>query len=270
MSDTFMITVIGCGNPARTDDGVGVWIAHQLQREYRDDAQVRILDAGTSGMEVMFKARGSSALILIDAAASGATPGVIFDVPGTELANPAPQRAGAHGFRWDHALHAGRVMFGKAFPARISVFLIEAADLSLGLALSAPVATAATALIPLIRARIDSYRSDALRAAAAAPVQIQVAGGDLLLDHALYERHLRGSASVALVRAADQMMIFPMHAAEHGGLLLKQRNASGDRIVHAQAFFRDNALDDSTAQCLEAVWDAQRAALVMNVGHLAL
>jgi hydrogenase maturation protease len=254
-----MITVIGCGNPARSDDGVGVWVAQQLLAEYREDTQVRVLDAGTSGIEVMFKARGSAALIIIDAATSGAEPGQIFEVPGAELENPTPQRAGAHGFRWDHALYAGRKMFGEAFPEQVAVFLIEAADVSLGLELSDSVATAANLLLARVRERIESYR----------PAQVRLAGGDLFFDHVLYQRHLQGTASVALVRNAQQVIIFPLHAVEHGGLLLKQRNSRGDRIVHAQAFFRDNALNDSAALPLDAVWDARRSALVVNLEPLA-
>src|ERR1044071_5676324 len=217
-----MITVIGCGNPARSDDGAGVWVAQQLMSNYQDDAEVHVLDAGTSGIEVMFRARGSSALIIIDAVASGAEPGQLYEVPGAELANPAPQRPGAHGFRWDHALHAGRMTFGAAFPQQVAVFLIEAADLSLGLELTAPVAAAAAKLIPLVRERIDSYR----------PLQVRITDGNLFVDQALYQRHLAGAASVALVREAQQVVIFPLHAAEHGGLLLKQSNSGGDRIVH--------------------------------------
>jgi hydrogenase maturation protease len=254
-----MITVIGCGNPARSDDGVGVWVAQQLMAEYRDDEQVRVLDAGTSGLEVMFRARGSAALIIIDAVASGNEPGQIFEVPGAELENAAQERPGAHGFRWDHALYAGRMTFGQSFPKQVAVFLIEAADLSMGVELTAPVAAAAAKVLALLRERIDSYR----------PAQIRISGGDVFLDHTLYQRHLAGTASVALLRDADQIMIFPLHAAEHGGLLLKQRNASGDRIVHAQAFFRDHALSDSAPQPLDAMWDAQRAALIVNIGSLA-
>jgi hydrogenase maturation protease len=253
-----MITVIGCGNPARSDDGVGVWVARQLMSEYHSDPEVRVLDAGTNGLEVMFRARGSSALIIIDAAASGSEPGQLFEIPGAELENLAPQRPGAHGFRWDHALYAGRMTFGSAFPRQVSVFLVEAAELSLGLELTEAVATAAAKLIPLLRERIDSYR----------PQQVRIADGNLFFDQALCRRHLAGTASVALVRQDHQVMIFPLHAAEHGGLLLKQRNSGGDRIVHAQAFFRDNALPDSAAQPLPAVWDAQRAALVVDLGLL--
>lgn len=52
-----MLCVIGCGNSTRCDDGAGVYVARtlraQLRREPRPD--VAVFDAGTGGMEVMFR-----------------------------------------------------------------------------------------------------------------------------------------------------------------------------------------------------------------------
>ena len=256
-----MITVIGCGNPVRADDGVGVWVVQQLLPIYRDDAQVRVLDAGTSGTEVLFQARGSDALIIVDAAESGSQPGQIFEVPGAELANAGQQRPGAHGFRWDHALYAGRAIFGKDFPAeKVSVFLVEALDLAFGMELSEPVATAALRVVPRVRQRIESYR----------PCAVQVSDGNIFVSGDLYRRHFEAIAAVGLVRSERQVCIFPLRKVEHGGLLLKQRNASGDRIVHAQGFFRDNGLNDAADEQSQAVWDIEKSALVMNVDRLVI
>jgi hydrogenase maturation protease len=89
-----MLTIIGCGNSTRSDDGVGVFVAQALQVRLRENPRddVRVFDAGTSGMEVMFQAAGTRQLIVIDAASSGSKPGAIFRLPGAELeAERAPQ-----------------------------------------------------------------------------------------------------------------------------------------------------------------------------------
>lgn len=135
-----MLSVIGCGNLNRCDDGVGVVVAHQLMH-YRD--KVSIFDAGTGGMEVMFRARGASRLVLIDASRNGSEPGAIFRVPGEELARDYKPTFSLHDFRWDHALYAGRRIFGASFPTDITVFLIEGATFDLGTQLSDPVQRAA-------------------------------------------------------------------------------------------------------------------------------
>lgn len=150
-----MLTIIGCGNPNRSDDGAGPSVVRELLARLGGAAPpgVRVLDAGTCGMQVMFEARGSSELIVVDASTSGSEPGAIFEVPGDVLKRAAQPALGLHGFRWDHALFAGRRIFGAAFPTRVSVFLIEAATLDLGIGLSAPVQRAVERVVGLLLER---------------------------------------------------------------------------------------------------------------------
>lgn len=133
-----MLTIIGCGNLNRNDDAVGVIIAQGLQQYLAQNPhpKIRVFDCGTAGMEVMFQARGSEKLIILDASCTGSEAGAIFKVPGNELeALPEPSY-NLHDFRWDHALAAGRKIFGDDFPQEVTVYLIEAANLDLGLELS--------------------------------------------------------------------------------------------------------------------------------------
>jgi hydrogenase maturation protease len=154
-----MLCVIGCGNSNRSDDGAGVYVAQALQAHLRHHprAGVRVFDAGTGGMDVMFQARGATRLLLIDAARSGSEPGAIFRVPGAELEHEPQQNFTLHDFRWQHALAAGRRLFGADFPADTTVYLIEAACIDLGLELSAAVRLAAETVAQEIRQLIDSY-----------------------------------------------------------------------------------------------------------------
>jgi hydrogenase maturation protease len=133
-----MLTIIGCGNLNRSDDGVGVIIAQRLQQYLfaHPIPNVRVYDCGTAGMEVMFQARGTQQLIIVDASATGSEPGAIFKVPSSELeALPEPSYS-LHDFRWDNALAVGRKIFREDFPEDVTVYLIEAANLDFGLELS--------------------------------------------------------------------------------------------------------------------------------------
>jgi len=140
-----MIAVIGCGNPNRSDDGVAAVVLQLLaQRGITQPASgLKLLDAGTDGMAVMFAARGCRSLIIVDACRSGAAAGAVFEVPGRELAQSHQPSFTLHGFRWDHALFAGRQMFRDDFPDDVTVLLIEAASIALGTDLTEPVACAA-------------------------------------------------------------------------------------------------------------------------------
>ncbi|WGV26679.1 hydrogenase maturation protease [Halotia branconii] len=133
-----MLTIIGCGNLNRSDDAVGVIIAQRLQKYLAENPHpnVQVYDCGTAGMEVMFQARGSKQLVIIDASSTNSKPGAVFKVPGEELeALPEPSYS-LHDFRWDHALAAGRKIFHNDFPQEVIVYLIEAKNLDLGLELS--------------------------------------------------------------------------------------------------------------------------------------
>jgi hydrogenase maturation protease len=154
-----MLTIIGCGNLNRNDDAVGVMIAQQLQQFIGQNPHphVQVYDCGSAGMEVMFQARGSKQLIIIDASSTGSEPGAVFKVPGKELeALPEPSY-NLHNFRWDNALAAGRKIFHNDFPDEVTVYLIEAANLDFGLELSPSVQTAANLVCEEIKVTIREY-----------------------------------------------------------------------------------------------------------------
>ncbi|HIK55719.1 MAG TPA: hydrogenase maturation protease [Synechococcales cyanobacterium M55_K2018_004] len=147
-----MLTIIGCGNLNRSDDAIGVLVAQQLQAYLQANpcAGVQVFDCGTAGMEVMFGARGSTALVIVDASSTGSEPGTIYQVPGNVLEQlPVPSYT-LHDFRWDHAIAAGRKIFRDEFPSDVTVFLIEAENLSFGLGLSPAVRAAGDRVLQTI------------------------------------------------------------------------------------------------------------------------
>jgi hydrogenase maturation protease len=157
-----MIAVIGCGNSNRRDDGAGPAVlralaAGGLDRQVRG---VALLDAGTDGMAVMFAARGCRTLIVVDACRSGSPPGAIFEVPGAELEQRYQPSLSLHDFRWDNALHAGRAIYRENFPADVTVFLIEAGSIALGVGLTPTVADAADRVVARIGALVQSRLQD--------------------------------------------------------------------------------------------------------------
>jgi hydrogenase maturation protease len=135
-----LIAVIGCGNPNRSDDGVGIEVVRQLAP--RAGPRLKVLDAGTDGM-------------IVDACVTGAEPGALFEVPAEVVASPHHASYTLHDFRWDHALYAGRRMYGDAFPRDVSVLLVEARTLELGLGLSPEVSAAVPNAVARIERMLD-------------------------------------------------------------------------------------------------------------------
>lgn len=135
------IVIAGCGNLLRADDGVGPRLVRRLW-EYGPPDSVRLADGGTAGMDIAFQMEGAREVIIIDACQSGSDPGAVFEIPGEEVQTPpleAMQGGNLHAFRWDHALAFGKWMLKDRYPAKVTVFLIEAAELGYGEDLSEPV-----------------------------------------------------------------------------------------------------------------------------------
>jgi hypothetical protein len=86
----------------------------------------------------------------------------------------------------------------------------------------------------------------------------------LYIDAAAFNTHLPRVHSVALVREADDLLIFPIATAEAGGFLVKQVNARGDRAVHAADFFRIHGIDDAADFKLDAWPNPSIAGFVVN------
>jgi len=146
--------VIGCGNPLRADDGIGPRVIAELRARFGERFGLRLLDAGTDGMAVVYGMRGAERLDIVDAVASGSPPGTIFELAGDEAEEAPPPGGGLHDFRWPHALYVGRRLLGAAFPAEVRVHLVEAARLDYGEELSPPVAAAAARLVARFAERI--------------------------------------------------------------------------------------------------------------------
>jgi hypothetical protein len=99
----------------------------------------------------------------------------------------------------------------------------------------------------------------------AQPDRIEMAGGNLYLSQELCATWFPGVLAVALLRRDGQILIVPLAAQSAGGLLLKQRNARGDRVIHAQEFCRQHGVSEEFAPRACAVhWSAESAALVVQ------
>ena len=156
-----MLTIIGCGNLNRSDDGVGGGIAQRLQQYLKENPlpKVQVFDCGTAGIDVMFQARGSDELIIIDASRTGSEPGAVYQVPGDVLEQLPEPSYNLHDFRWDHAIATGRKIFKDTFPTQITVYLIEAASLDFGWTLSPIVEHAAETVFQTIVTDLLSRRT---------------------------------------------------------------------------------------------------------------
>lgn len=258
-----MLTIIGCGNLNRSDDGVGVVVAQRLATRLAQHPVpgVRVFDCGTAGVDVMFKARGSDALLIFDACKSGSPPGTIYDVPGEELASEHEPSFNLHDFRWDHALAAGRKIFRDEFPSNVQVWLVEAASVDYGLELGTEVTEAAD---ELYRRALRVIAEHSANRHEDAHIEVELHRGSLRLTKETYDRFFDGRDGVILLDKDDRVLVIPVEDVT-GGLLLKQRNLRGDRVVHAHEFLEARGVDRDDVRALTAVWDGELGALALSL-----
>ena len=79
------VLVLGIGNLVMSDDGVGVRVVQQLQREYCFTENVGIMDGGTLGLDLLPELEGIDHLIVVDAVETGGKPGTCVRLAGEEL-----------------------------------------------------------------------------------------------------------------------------------------------------------------------------------------
>jgi hydrogenase maturation protease len=255
------VVVIGCGNLLRGDDAVGPMLIRRLWEQGVPDDGVLLVDGGTAGMDVAFKMRGARKVVIVDASSTGAAPGTVYQVPADELESLPPlDGLHSHSFRWDHALSFGRWLLADDYPADITVFLIEAASVEFGAELTPAVAEAMELVAGRVRRVWEAER------AAADPVPVQAtrveftADGYLRLDAAVAAEHFPADALVAVPNGSE-LWLLPLIGSEGGGLLLKQRNARGDRA----ALVWEALPAERPVGVREAVWDDERGALRVDV-----
>lgn len=94
---------------------------------------------------------------------------------------------------------------------------------------------------------------------------LHVRNGNLYLNASLYEKYFPALHSVMLMKKDHTLFILPVVNPGAGGLLLKIRNAQGDRVIHAQEFCRVHGIDEQFDQILSVSWDEEAASLVVQI-----
>ena len=147
--------LIGLGNQFGGDDGVGRVVARRLRELEMPAVQVR--EESGEGAALMEAWQEAMAVILVDAARSGAAPGTIhrFDVSRV----PVPSRFfhySTHAFSVAEAVELARAL--NQLPSRIILYGIEGRDFAAGERLSSEVAAAAEELVRRIRQELQGNR----------------------------------------------------------------------------------------------------------------
>ncbi len=247
--------IVGCGNPVRSDDGAGPRLIRLLwERGVPPD--VKIVDGGTSGIDVIYHMQGADTVIFVDACYTGeGEPGTIYEVPAKEVEElPSAEEANLHSIKWFHAIALAKYLLKEGYPKEIKVFLIEGRNFSIGEGLSEEVEKAVEYLADLIQKEfMEGGRP---------PMEVEITeDGYLKIPAQVAEDKFASSMSVLVMPRGMELHIIPLPNSRQGGLLLKRINAEGDRAVLVWELLPPGIKGGKK----KAVWNEEEKALIVSL-----
>lgn len=84
-TESKQIMILGVGNLLFTDEGVGIRVAEALQDRYDFPENVKVVDGGTLGMNLLGIISEADHLIVVDAVRNGGEPGTLYRLAGEEV-----------------------------------------------------------------------------------------------------------------------------------------------------------------------------------------
>ena len=145
--------IVGIGHERRGDDAIGLLVARRLADSPADN--LRVIEHGGDGMDLLFAWEGADRVVLIDAVVSGGEPGLVHRLDASHEALPAAlfSSTSTHALGLAEAVGLGRSL-GR-LPPRVIVYGIEGACFDTGSTPTEPVLGAVDEVVRRIREEID-------------------------------------------------------------------------------------------------------------------
>jgi hydrogenase maturation protease len=153
--------VLGIGNTILTDEAAGVRVVEALERAYSVPESVRLIDGGTSGMEMIEDLSDLDFLLVIDVVKTGAAAGTLVKIAGDEIPVFFRRKLSPHQIALPDVLASLELL--DAMPKEIIVLGVEPVSLELGMEMTPTVAQTIPRLAEMAVAELQS-RGYALQA----------------------------------------------------------------------------------------------------------
>lgn len=130
--------VLGLGNILMNDDAAGVLVAQNLSKKYPDTEQIRIMDGGTLGLDLLGYIEWADKLIVVDAVDIGHPAGTVVRIEGEDIDPVFENKLSPHQMGLKDLL--GTAMLTGGLPAEIVLFGIQTESIQMEQELSKEVA----------------------------------------------------------------------------------------------------------------------------------
>lgn len=128
------ISVIGLGNVLLRDEGIGVHAVEALRKNFDFPEEVRLLDGGTLGLDLLPWIEGMERILFVDAVDLKKEPGIIAVIEDEELPSFLEPKLSLHHVGLSDLLFASSFMGIR--PSKITLIGIQPEKVEIGLTLS--------------------------------------------------------------------------------------------------------------------------------------
>lgn len=146
------ILVIGMGNVLMRDEGIGVRAVEELECRYELPPQVRVMDGGTTGMELFEPMRGADCLIVADAINADRPAGSLVRIANEQIRAFFQTKLSNHQLGLSDLL--ALLAFKGETPRHVAIIGMVPEQLENQLGLSAPVSAGLDAMVDMLVAEL--------------------------------------------------------------------------------------------------------------------
>lgn len=147
--------ILGAGNLLLSDDGVGVHTIRRLLEAVELPEEVRVLDGGTLGLNLLPFLEGISYLVIVDAMETGQPPGTLRRVAGDDVPAYLSIKMSPHQIGIPDMLFAAKLR--DLYPREVVVWGVQPASTEVSLELTPPVAAQVDVLVQKILAELARW-----------------------------------------------------------------------------------------------------------------
>jgi hydrogenase maturation protease len=132
------ILVLGLGNSIMSDDGFGVKVVNTLSSRYHFQGEVKLIDGGTLGLDLLPHLEEIETLLIIDALDMREEPGSVFRIEGEEVPRAFASKLSVHQMGLQDLLAVAELQ--GHVPTNLVVWGVQPESIEMGTELTATVA----------------------------------------------------------------------------------------------------------------------------------
>lgn len=155
MDDVEPVAVLALGNTLRGDDGLGIRALERLRVRYSIETGAAFIDGGTLGLALLPYLEGRDSLLILDAVASGESPGTVTRLTCDDIPAAYGRKASMHESGLPDLLEAAALI--GTLPRRVVLLGMEPERTAWAEELSASVQAALDALVGAAAAQIKAW-----------------------------------------------------------------------------------------------------------------